>query len=122
MILSVYLDNLDVALASHKLQEAINLAKSLNIIVLHSEFLKLRNPSPGNFLSTGHLLKFKEIIDQEGGFIRAHWNGTREVEDLIKNETKATIRCIPLNDQPEAGKCILTGEHSQQEVIFAIAY
>ena len=66
--------------------------------------------------------EFKEILDQEGGFIRAHWNGTREVEELIKNETKATIRCIPLNDQPEAGKCILTGEHSQQEVIFAIAY
>ena len=66
--------------------------------------------------------EFKEILEQEGGFIRAHWNGTREVEDLIKNETKATIRCIPLNDQPEAGKCILTGEHSQQEVIFAIAY
>ena len=66
--------------------------------------------------------EFKEILEQEGGFIRAHWNGTREAEDLIKNETKATIRCIPLNDQPEAGKCILTGEHSQQEVIFAIAY
>ena len=66
--------------------------------------------------------EFNEILEQEGGFIRAHWNGTREVEDLIKNETKATIRCIPLNDQAEAGKCILTGEHSKQEVIFAIAY
>ena len=62
MVLSVYLDNIDDALASHKLQEATNLAKSLNIIVLYSEFFKLRNPSPGNFLSTGHLLKFKEII------------------------------------------------------------
>ena len=66
--------------------------------------------------------EFKEILEQEGGFIRAHWNGTRKVEDLIKNETKATIRCIPLHDQPEAGKCILTGEPSKQEVIFAIAY
>ena len=66
--------------------------------------------------------EFKEILEQEGGFIRAHWNGSREVEDQIKNETKATIRCIPLNDQPEAGKCILTGEPSKQEVIFAIAY
>ena len=66
--------------------------------------------------------EFKEILEQEGGFIRAHWNGTRKVEELIKNETKATIRCIPLNDQSEAGKCILTGEHSKQEVIFAIAY
>ena len=66
LVLSVYLDNIDDALASHKLQEAINLAKSLNIIVLYSEFFKLRNPSPGNFLSTGHLLKFKEIIKEYG--------------------------------------------------------
>ena len=66
LVLSVYLDNIDDALASHKLQEATNLAKSLNIIVLYSEFFKLRNPSPGNFLSTGHLLKFKEIIKEYG--------------------------------------------------------
>ena len=66
LVLSVYLDNIDDALASHKLQEAINLAQSLNIIVLYSEFFKLRNPSPGNFLSTGHLLKFKKIIKEYG--------------------------------------------------------
>ena len=66
LVLSVYLDNIDDALASHKLQEATNLAKSLNIIVLYSEFFKLRHPSPGNFLSTGHLLKFKEIIKEYG--------------------------------------------------------
>ena len=66
LVLSVYLDNIDDALASHKLQEATNLAKSLNIIVLYSEFFKLRNPSPSNFLSTGHLLKFKEIIKEYG--------------------------------------------------------
>ena len=64
MVLSVYLDNIDDALASHKIQEAINLAETLNINVLYSEFFKLRNPSPGNFLSTGHLLKFKEIIKE----------------------------------------------------------
>ena len=62
LVLSVYLDNIDNDLASHKLQEAINLTKSLNINVLYSEFLKLRNPSPGNFLSKGHISKFKEII------------------------------------------------------------
>ncbi len=66
MVLSVYLDNLDDALASHKLQEAVNLAKSLDIIVLYSEFFNLRNPSSGNFLSKGHLLKFKEIINKNG--------------------------------------------------------
>ena len=66
MVLSVYLDKINDTLASHKLQEATNLAKSLNIIVLYSEFFKLRNPSPGNFLSRGHLLKFKEIIKEYG--------------------------------------------------------
>ena len=66
LVLSVYLDNIDDTFASHKLHEAINLAKSLNIIVLYSEFFKLRNPSPGNFLSTGHLLKFREIIKEYG--------------------------------------------------------
>ena len=66
MVLSVYLDDLNDALASHKLQEAINLTKSLDIIVLYSEFFKLRNPSSGNFLSKGHLLKFKEIINEYG--------------------------------------------------------
>jgi prolyl-tRNA synthetase len=65
---------------------------------------------------------FKEILEKEGGFVRAHWNGSREVEDQIKNETKATIRCIPLNDETEPGKCVLTGEPSKKEVIFAIAY
>ena len=64
LVLSVLLDNLDESLASHKLEEANNLAKSLNINVLYSEFFKLRNPSPGNFLSTGHLLKFKEMIKE----------------------------------------------------------
>ena len=62
LVLSVYFDNIDNDLALYKLQEAINLTKSLNINVLHSEFLKLRNPSPGNFLSKGHISKFKEII------------------------------------------------------------
>jgi len=71
--------------------------------------------------------KFKEIMAaKEGGFIMAHWNGSGEVEQKIKEETKATIRCIPLNgaagEKTEAGKCILTGEPSKQRVVFAQAY
>jgi len=65
---------------------------------------------------------FKETLETKGGFIKAYWNGSSEVEEKIKNETKATIRCIPF-DQPEAsGKCIYTGEPSSQQVIFAKAY
>jgi prolyl-tRNA synthetase len=66
--------------------------------------------------------EFKEILATEGGFLRAHWNGSREVEEKIKEETKATIRCIPLHETPEPGACLVTGEPSKQEVIFAIAY
>lgn len=66
--------------------------------------------------------EFKEILKQKGGFIRAHWNGTRAVEEQIKAETKATIRCLPLNEEAVPGRCIVTGEPSEREVIFAIAY
>ncbi|MBC8192789.1 MAG: proline--tRNA ligase, partial [FCB group bacterium] len=65
---------------------------------------------------------FKETLETKGGFIKAYWNGSAEVEEKIKNETKATIRCIPF-DQPDAsGKCVYTGEESSQQVIFAKAY
>ena len=66
--------------------------------------------------------EFKEILDSKGGFISAHWDGTSETEEKIKTETKATIRCIPLNNKLEAGTCIYSGKPSTQRVIFARAY
>ncbi|MBA7572690.1 Proline--tRNA ligase [subsurface metagenome] len=66
--------------------------------------------------------EFKEIITKEGGFIMAHWDGTSETELKIKEETKATIRCIPFDSKPEQGKCIYSGKSSKQRVLFAIAY
>lgn len=66
--------------------------------------------------------EFKEVLNTKGGFISAHWDGTAETEDKIKNLTKATIRCIPLNNKIEAGKCVFTGETSAQRVLFAKAY
>lgn len=65
--------------------------------------------------------EFREIIEDEGGFIYAHWDGTAETEEKIKDETKATIRCIPLEDGEE-GKCMVTGNPSRQRVLFARAY
>ena len=65
---------------------------------------------------------FERLLDGEGGFIAAHWDGTVETENRIKDKTKATIRCIPLNNQQEEGKCILTGQRSSQRVLFARAY
>ena len=66
--------------------------------------------------------EFKRLLDEKPGFIAAHWDGTPETEQKIKDETKATIRCIPLNNKQEVGKCILTGKPSTQRVLFARAY
>lgn len=66
--------------------------------------------------------EFEKLLDEKGGFISAHWDGTTETEEKIKERTKATIRCIPLNNPQEAGTCILTGKPSTQRVLFARAY
>ena len=65
---------------------------------------------------------FERVLDEKGGFISAHWDGTGETEDKIKELTKATIRCIPLDAVVENGACILTGKPSGQRVLFAKAY
>ena len=66
--------------------------------------------------------EFAAMLDATPGFISAHWDGTPETEEKIKELTKATIRCIPLNNPLEDGKCILTGNPSKQRVLFARAY
>jgi prolyl-tRNA synthetase len=66
--------------------------------------------------------EFVQILDTKAGFVAAHWDGTPETEEKIKELTKATIRGIPLNNEQEAGKCILTGNPSTQRVLFARAY
>jgi prolyl-tRNA synthetase len=66
--------------------------------------------------------EFVEILDAKAGFVSAHWDGTSETEDKIKEQTKATIRCIPLDNKQENGNCILTGNPSTQRVLFARAY
>jgi prolyl-tRNA synthetase len=65
---------------------------------------------------------FKSVLDSKGGFISAHWDGTPETEQKIKEETKATIRCIPENNSSEEGKCVYSGKPSKQRVLFAKAY
>ncbi|HEV3323952.1 MAG TPA: proline--tRNA ligase [Puia sp.] len=68
------------------------------------------------------LEEFERLLDEKGGFILAHWDGTAETEEAIKEKTKATIRCIPLDSVEEDGKCIFTGRPSRQRVLFARAY
>ncbi len=66
--------------------------------------------------------QFKEVLNNKGGFVLAHWDGTAETEEKIKDETKATIRCIILGDTEENGKCVYSGKESKQRVLFAKAY
>ena len=66
--------------------------------------------------------EFKDIMNNKGGFVEAHWDGTAETEQKIKDETKATIRCVPIDGEKEDGKCIYSGKPSKQRVVFARAY
>jgi len=66
--------------------------------------------------------EFKNVLEEKGGFVLAHWDGTPETEEKIKSETKATIRCILLDGKEELGKCVYSGKASSQKVVFAKAY
>jgi len=66
--------------------------------------------------------EFEKLLDEKGGFILAHWDGTMETEEMIKEKTKATIRCIPLENKQETGQCIYSGKASKERVLFARAY
>ena len=66
--------------------------------------------------------QFKKEIEDPGGFYNVHWCGSRECEDRLQNETKATIRCIPLENKAEKGKCLLCGNDSEKRVVIAKAY
>ena len=64
----------------------------------------------------------QHVLDDKGGFVSAHWDGTAETEAQIKELTKATIRCIPLDNPQEEGRCVFSGKPSRERVLFARAY
>ena len=66
--------------------------------------------------------EFTELLDDKGGFVQAHWDGTEETEQKIKEETKATIRCIPFDQKEETGSCIYSGKPTKGMVLYANAY
>jgi prolyl-tRNA synthetase len=108
--------------------------KSISLDGLHETIIQLLNDiqqamfDKAKAYRDAHITKvdswqdFEKALDGEGGFIAAHWDGTAETEESIKQKTKATIRCIPLNNLAEEGKCILTGKPSKERVLFARAY
>ena len=86
---------------------------------LFKRALKYRNSHITNVNSFD---EFKDVIENKGGFVAAHWDGTEETEEKIKELTKATIRCIPNDVKEEAGNCVFTGKSSSKRVLFAKAY
>lgn len=84
-------------------------------------YTKARNFSDSHIFEANSYDEFKELIEK-GGFVLAHWDGTTETEERVKEETKATIRCIPLDGDTTPGTCIFTGKPSERRVIFARNY
>mgnify|MGYP001208733238 FL=1 len=85
-------------------------------------FEKAQNFKNTNIRNADTYQEFKDLIKNKGGFVSAHWDGTAETEEIIKKETKATIRCIPIDGVKEKGNCIYSKKPSEQRVLFAKAY
>jgi prolyl-tRNA synthetase len=90
--------------------------------IQHSVFQRALEFRNRNITPVNTFDEFKKVLEEKGGFLSAHWDGTSETETAIKEETKATIRCIPLNNPEEAGTCVYSGKPSNQRVLFARAY
>ncbi|MDP2059229.1 MAG: His/Gly/Thr/Pro-type tRNA ligase C-terminal domain-containing protein, partial [Flavobacteriaceae bacterium] len=86
---------------------------------LYERALNYRNT---HITNVDNYTDFKNLLETKGGFLSAHWDGTAETEEKIKEETKATIRCIPIENTLESGICIYSGKPSTQRVLFAKAY
>ena len=118
----------EVARRDTKEKQIVNL-ESLNDTILnlldeiqqniYNKALKFREE---NTTTVDDFDTFKKVLKEKGGFILAHWDGTAETEEKIKGLTKATIRCIPLDSKKENGKCVFSGNPSNQRVIFGLAY
>lgn len=85
-------------------------------------FEKARQYRDDHITPVNSFEEFVKVLDEKGGFVSAHWDGTAATEAAIKEQTKATIRCIPMDNNQDAGNCVLTGKSSVQRVLFARAY
>jgi len=96
--------------------------KNLLSLIQQELFTKALNFRDSHITEVNDFEDFKNVLDRKTGFVSAHWDGTAETEQKIKELTKATIRCIPFENIMEEGKCVYTGELSKQRVLFAKAY
>ena len=118
----------EIARRDNKTKEVIDFSDTLTYVesllenIQTNLFDKAKAFRTSNTQEVDSYEDFKVKLKAEGGFFLAHWDGTSETEEKIKKETKATIRCIPLEQKPEIGKCMVTGKESKARVIFAKSY
>ncbi len=118
----------EVARRDTKTKESISLDGLANTVfvllndIQNSIYQKAKDYRDAHITNADTWDEFLKILDEKGGFVSAHWDGTAETEEKIKELSKATIRCIPLNNPKEEGKDILTGNPSKERVLFARAY
>ncbi|QYA25486.1 proline--tRNA ligase [Gramella sp. MT6] len=105
-----------------KNDEVVGKIKALMTEIQESLYTKAKNYRDSHITEVDDFDDFKKVLKEKAGFISAHWDGTPETENKIKELTKATIRCIPFNRKEEAGECVLTGKPSEGRVLFAKAY
>ncbi len=120
--------NIEVARRDEKTKETISFdgvvehVENLLVEIQSNLFNKAKKYRDEHITEVNSYEEFKDVINTKGGFVAAHWDGTTETELKIKEETSATIRCIPLNNKQEEGTCVYTGKPSTQRVLFAKAY
>lgn len=118
----------EVARRDTKVKESVSLDGIANTVkvllddIQKSIYQKAKNYRDAHITKADTWDEFVKLLDEKGGFISAHWDGTAETEEKIKELSKATIRCIPLDNPREEGKDILTGKPSSERVLFARAY
>ncbi|MBB4119573.1 prolyl-tRNA synthetase [Mesonia hippocampi] len=103
-------------------ENVVDTVKQLMEEIQENLYTKAKTYRDEHITAVDSFEEFKEVLDNKGGFIAAHWDGTPETENKIKELTKATIRCIPLNTEKEEGSCVFTGKPSAKRVLFAKAY
>jgi prolyl-tRNA synthetase len=102
--------------------DVVTKVEQLLVEIQENIFRKAKVFRDENITKVDSYVEFKQVLEERGGFILAHWDGSAATENKIKEETKATIRCIPLSSENEAGTCMVTGNPSDRRVLFARAY
>jgi prolyl-tRNA synthetase len=108
--------------SSIALDQVVPYVQNLLIEIQQNMFTQAKNYRDNMITSVDNLEAFQEVIEDKGGFVYAHWDGTTETELKIKELTKATARCIPLEMDSDTGLCVLTGKPSARRILFAKAY